>query len=155
MAESIELLTFNIDEHLFGIPASQGREVLRAVAITVLPGAPPIVEGVIDMRGAIVPVLDVRSRFGLPASELQPSEHFIVAWTGKRVIALRVSQVAGLQAVDQNSVVKASAITTAKYRLNGVVRTSEGLILFHDLGGFLDQAEAEQLEQALERAAAP
>jgi purine-binding chemotaxis protein CheW len=58
-----ELLIFEIGASRFGLPSADVREVLRAVTIVPLPGAPPIVEGLINVRGRIVPVLDIRRRF--------------------------------------------------------------------------------------------
>lgn len=144
----MQLLVFRIDGQRFGIPASQAREVVRAVMIEPLPGAPEIVEGVIDVRGAIVPVFDIRRRFGLRAAALDPAEHFVIAWTGARVAALRVSEVIDLETA-ADAAAEAADITVGLDRISGVARTADGLILIHDLARFLEAEEARHLEQAM------
>src|SRR5882672_6593162 len=77
-----EILLFEIGGERYGLPSVDVRELVRAVTIVPLPRAPAIVEGLINLRGRIVPVLDVRSRFRVPAKPLEPSDHFIIASVG-------------------------------------------------------------------------
>src|SRR5205085_8492167 len=88
--ERFDVLVFEVAGRRFGLPAAVVREVLRAVALTPLPKAPAVVEGLVNVRGTLVPVLDVRGRFGLPAKPLAPTDHLIVARAGGRLVALRV-----------------------------------------------------------------
>ncbi len=68
---------FELDGARFGVPERDVVAISRAVLIAPLPRAPAIVEGVVDLHGAIVPVLDVRARFGLPPLALSASDHFV------------------------------------------------------------------------------
>src|SRR5436309_14010618 len=70
-----EVLIFEVGSQRYGLPAAGVRELVRAVTVTPLPRAPAIVEGVIDLRGTIVPVLDIRARFRLPAKPPEPPHH--------------------------------------------------------------------------------
>ena len=58
----MDILIFKLGDARFGLPAADVRELHRAVAMVALPKAPPIVEGIISVRGRIVPVLDIRAR---------------------------------------------------------------------------------------------
>src|SRR5437764_218583 len=69
-----EILVFEVDGRRYGLPASEVRELLRAVAIVPLPLAGPAVEGVVNLRGRVVPVFDLRVRLGLPARAVVPSD---------------------------------------------------------------------------------
>ncbi|MEA3244883.1 MAG: chemotaxis protein CheW, partial [Gemmatimonadota bacterium] len=76
------LLTFSLGEARFAVPADCVVATVRAVAIAALPHAPPMVEGVVNYRGVVVPVLDIRARFGLAANPLHTDQHMIVARAG-------------------------------------------------------------------------
>jgi purine-binding chemotaxis protein CheW len=103
-AGPVEVLVFEAAGQRYGLEASAVREVVRAVAVTPLPGAPPAVEGVINVRGRVVPVLGARARFGLPAREPGPDDHLIVTDLGGRVVALRVDRALGLARVSPAAV---------------------------------------------------
>src|SRR4051812_3245053 len=98
----MEVLIFEIGTQSYGLPARQAVEVLRAGTITSLPKSPPIVEGAIDVRGAIVPVLDFRSRFRLPPKALSVSDQFVIAQAGTRKVAIRADRATRLAHVSDS-----------------------------------------------------
>ncbi|MEO8561278.1 MAG: chemotaxis protein CheW, partial [bacterium] len=67
---TISFLRVRLGGATIGLPAAAVREIVRAVAITPLPGAPDIVEGAVNVRGRLVPVIDVRRLLGFPARQL-------------------------------------------------------------------------------------
>ena len=145
------LLIFTIDHQRFAIPAAQAREVVRAVAVTPLPEAPAVVAGVINVRGTVVPVIDFRKRFDLPDTPLEISDFFVLAWTNRRDVALRVSSVEGLRDVAADDIEDATRVARGVERIVGIARLPEGLVLIHDLERLLDATESEQLDTALEQ----
>jgi hypothetical protein len=86
------ILVFEIGGRRFGLPAAEVRELLRAVTILPLPLAPDVVEGIINVRGTVVPVLDIRARLRLPAKAAEPSDHLIVVEPGGRPVVLRIDR---------------------------------------------------------------
>jgi CheW-like domain len=78
----VEILVFEISGLRFALLASDVRELTRAVAIVPLPRAPRIVEGIINVRGSLVPVLDIRRRFHLAQRAASHMDHLILAWAG-------------------------------------------------------------------------
>jgi purine-binding chemotaxis protein CheW len=150
MAQSVEILVFELDDQRYALPLVGVQEVVRAVALTRLPGAPPIIEGAIDVRGRVVPVLDLRARFGLPPRPLHPDQHLILARAGKRLVAIRVDRVSWFLEVDPVEIATAASITPTVKRIAGVARVADGLVLIHDLETFLTAAEAETLARVLE-----
>ena len=141
-----EVLIFDLAGHRFGITGRDVDEAVRAVLISALPQAPAIVEGVINLRGRIVPVLDIRARFGLPQKEPQPSDHLIIARANGRVIALRVDRATDFVQVPEEDIVQ--AIDTASFgtMVAGVAKLPDGLAVIHDLSAFLTSAEADALD---------
>jgi purine-binding chemotaxis protein CheW len=128
--------------------------LLRAVSIAPLPRSPAIVEGVINVRGTLVPVLDIRKRFGLPASEVAPSNHLILAEAGGRKVALRVDRAHELVTVDSRDIVPADASIAGEGVVSGMARLPDGVLVIHDLERFLSLDERKATELALAEARA-
>jgi len=123
--------------------------VVRAVAIAALPKAPPIVEGIINLRGTLVPVLDVRQRFGLPPAPLAPDQHLIIAHAGNRLVALRVDRALDLVVIDQDAVESAARVAPGAEYVSGIAKLADGLLVIHDLERFLSLEEAGQVDTAV------
>jgi purine-binding chemotaxis protein CheW len=145
-----EVLVFEVGGQKYALRTADVCELVRAVAITPLPGAPAVIEGVVDVRGRVLPVLDVRARFRLPAKALDPSDHFIVASAGARGVILRVDRATHLALVDEASVQSPRMLGPGGAYLAGVARLEDGLVLIHDLTTFLSAAEAVSLDDALQ-----
>ncbi|HSJ06471.1 MAG TPA: chemotaxis protein CheW [Longimicrobiales bacterium] len=152
---AVDLLAFEVGGARFGIELTAVREVVRAVFITPLPGAPPTVEGIIDVRGTVVPVYDLRTRFGLPIQPLHPDHRLVTAWTGDRLVALHCERTEWLVSVPASAMERTGAVSLGDRRLAGVAKLPDGIILITDLPAFLDDAERTALDAALAAASAP
>jgi purine-binding chemotaxis protein CheW len=96
---SVELACFEVRGQLFGIDVQQIREIVRSQVVTPLPQAPGLIEGVIDLRGAIVPVVDLgRALCGQPIEDGRRARIAIVEVEGL-VFGLRVDAAADVMAV--------------------------------------------------------
>jgi purine-binding chemotaxis protein CheW len=123
--------------------------VIRAVEITALPKAPKIVIGVINEHGRIIPVVDIRARFRLPAREPGIADCLIIVRTPRRLVALLVDCVIGIREFPDGRIVSAaSALPFAEY-LRGVVQLEDELVLINDLDRFLSLDEERNLDVAL------
>lgn len=143
------LLPFTLDEQRYALALSSVENVVRAAAITPLPKAPEIVLGIVNVRGRVIPVVDIRKRFGLPPRQLGLSDQFIIAITPKRPVALVVDRVEGLIEIDEQAVVNAGQVLPRTDYVKGVVKLEDGLLLIHDLAGFLSLEEEKALTDAL------
>jgi purine-binding chemotaxis protein CheW len=141
-------LSFRLDDWLYGIPLDTVERVIRIVEITPLPKAPAIILGVIDLEGRIVPVADIRGRFGLPARDLMLTDQLIVAHTGKRAIALLVDRTGEILSPPRHDVTPAEAILPHLALVAGVAKLDDGTLLIHDLNRFLSLEEEEALDAA-------
>lgn len=144
-----EILVFEVGGQSYGLPSADVLELVRAVSITPLPDAPAVIEGVVNVRGRVLPVLDVRARFRLPVRPLDPSDIFIVASAGSRRVILRVDRATHLALVDEASIQAPETLGPNATYVAGVARLEEGLVLIHDLTTFLSSAEAASLDEAL------
>ena len=145
----MHLLLFTLDSHRFALPLDRVREIVHAVEITPLAGAPGVVEGVVDVRGAVVPVLDARARFRLPARPVRLTDHLILAEGAGRLVALRVDRVLDTHEVPAEAMTAASPNDASMAHLAGVATLEDGMVLVHDLDAFLTQAEADALAHAM------
>lgn len=145
----MQLLLFTLDSSRYAIASASVAEIVRAVAITPLPGAPGVVAGVIDVRGKLVPVFDLRRRFGLPTREVDPADHFIIARTQSRTAALHVDQVLDLVDIDEQSIADPREHVAGAPLVAGVAMAEDGLALISDVEMFLSRAEQDTLDAAL------
>lgn len=154
-ARPVHLLTFELAGRRFALPAQLLREVVRAVAITALPKAPPIVEGLINIRGTLVPVLDIRQRFGLPPDPLAPSQHFLIAQAGSRLVALRVDRAVDLVSVPSDAIESGAQAAPGAQYVAGIAKLPDGVLVIHDLEAFLSLDEAKEIDVALSATTPP
>ncbi|MBI5411306.1 MAG: purine-binding chemotaxis protein CheW [Nitrospirae bacterium] len=145
----LRLVVFDLEGQRYGLPLEAVERVLSMVAVTPLPQAPAIVLGVVNLRGAVVPVLDIRRRFGAPPRAYGPAAHLIVARTSRRIVALPVDEVLGVNAVAAKAVTAPGEVLPGIGYVGGIVTLTDGLLFIHDLEVFLSLEEERRLTGAL------
>jgi purine-binding chemotaxis protein CheW len=90
MGKEIQLVGFRIGRETFGVPIGLVREIVRMMEITAVPEAPDYVEGVINLRGRIIPVIDLRKRFREPGIVANKRNRILVAELEGRLVGLIV-----------------------------------------------------------------
>ncbi|MFH0921369.1 MAG: chemotaxis protein CheW [Fibrobacterota bacterium] len=143
------LVLFILDEQYYALHLSAVERVVRALEITPLPKAPKIVPGIINAQGRIIPVIDVRRRFRLPAREIRTDDRFIIASTSRRLVALVVDSVAGVRQVTDRQRVNVEQSLPFAEHLKGVAKLEDNLVLIYDLDQFLSLDEIKGLDAAL------
>jgi len=146
-----ELLVVEVEGRRCALRASDVLEVLPMVFVDPLPGAPAVVEGMIDLRGRIVPVVSMRHRLGLPDRPADPRDRLVVVELPDRVVAVHVDAAVDLRTVDPDAIENAPAIAGTDGAV-GIARLDDGLVVIRSLATFLASDEAVQLDDALERA---
>lgn len=134
-AAALHLLTFGLDREEFGIPVTQVREVIRVTEITRVPQVPPHVRGVTNLRGRILPVVEIRTRLGLEPAIVTPVSRIVVVEVLARVLGLlvdRVSQVTRLPA-DSVAPPPEEVVSAETDYVTGVARWDSRLIILLDL----------------------
>ncbi|MGR9012266.1 MAG: chemotaxis protein CheW [Gammaproteobacteria bacterium] len=145
----MRLLIFTLDDWRCALELSTVEKVYRAVAVTPLPDAPDIVLGVVNVRGVVLPVVDIRRRFRLPEKALIPDDRLIVAHSSGRLVVLVADSVTDVIDCSGQDITSANAIVPGIDHIEGVARLKDGMILIHDLSRFLSLEEKAGLEQAL------
>ena len=145
----MHVLIFSLEAGRYGIRVSFVREIVRAVAIAPLPGGPELIQGIINVRGRLVPVLDLRRRFGHPHRPTALSDFFVIADAGSRDVALHVDDVVGVQQVPEEALIPATDVVRKSAFVGGLAALPAGILMIQDTGEFLGEAESDALEAAL------
>jgi purine-binding chemotaxis protein CheW len=151
IAELSQLVAFTLDGQSYALHLESVKRIVRMVEVVALPKAPEIVLGVINLQGKIVPVLDIRGRFGLPKRQPQLADHLIVAQTAKRTVVIGVDSVSGVVEQRPQDITEAERIVPGLEYVQGVAKLQDDMLLIHDLDRFLSLDEEKQLEDALTR----
>lgn len=149
MSPMIGLLVFRLDDRLYALNLAQVDRVIRAMDAAPLPRAPQIVLGAINIGGQIVPLLDTRKGFGILPREIGLDDHFILAATSRRTVALAVDSVRDVIERPADAVVASEKIVPGLDQIDGVIQLEDGLTLIHDLDRFLSLDEELALDEAL------
>lgn len=151
----MDILTFELDGQRYAFPADKIIQVVQMVAVSPLPGAPPVVEGVVNVRGKVVPVFDLRGRFGLPARPVDPGQHLIILSASPRIAAVRVDSAEDFISVPDAEVTPAAPLaeagiaSSATRHVAGIAATEDGTTVIYDLAAFLSLPESSTLDAAL------
>jgi purine-binding chemotaxis protein CheW len=142
-------VAFTLDEGHYALDLSAVERIIQTVEITLLPEAPDIVLGVINIHGKIIPVVNIRRRFRLSEKDIGPTNRLIIAHTLKRTVALVVDVVLGVIETPEDRVVQTDTVLPGMDYVQGVVKMEDGMILIHDLNKFLSLEEEKTLDTAI------
>lgn len=146
----IHLVTFKLLGEEFGMPILDVREIIRMVAITPVPHAPKFVEGVINLRGQILPVIDLRRRFNLDSTKTEEDTRIIVVEISNSLLGLIVDGVKEVLRIPGDSVSPPPQIVAngigAEY-IKGIANYDNKMIILIDLKRVFSQDEMNSLER--------
>jgi purine-binding chemotaxis protein CheW len=143
----LQLVTFRLGEEEYALDILTVREINRMMEITRVPRAPDFIEGVVNLRGNVIPVLDLRKRFGLPPRERDKATRIIVTEVGTRVVGFIVDMVKEVLRIRSDTVEPPGEITgvDAEYIL-GVGKVEDRLLILLDVDKVLTRKEKQVLE---------
>ena len=144
--ELLQLVTFAIGEEEFGIDILKVQEIIRTMAITKVPNSPPHVEGVINLRGKVIPVIDLRSRFLLESKPHDSQTRIIVVDLHRVVIGFVVDGVSEVLRIQSNTVEPPPPVVSgieSEY-IKGVGKLDDRLLILLDLDKLIPIEELTQ-----------
>jgi purine-binding chemotaxis protein CheW len=142
-SEPRQFCTFYIDQHRFGVPVETVHEILRCQAVTPVPLAPREVRGLINLRGQIVTVIDLRRRLRLPDRE-QPLATNVIVQTSDEVVSLLVDEMGNVQSVQagQFALPPDTLRGIPRQLITGTYKLPESLLLLLDVARVVDLSES-------------
>jgi purine-binding chemotaxis protein CheW len=152
MAKELHIVGFRIGRESFGVPISLVHEIVRIPEITAVPESPDFVEGVINLRGKIVPVVDLRKRFG--ENEIKPTKknRILVAEVETKMVGLIVDSASEVMKIPEGEVEQPPNIFE-EGELNyvtGVGKLHGRLIILVDLTRVLQKGELRRLGEVVD-----
>lgn len=150
-----QFVVFSVDGVFLGLPLTQVVRALRAVATTPLPQAPEIVSGIVNAQGRIVPVINMRRRFGLTEREIGLNDQLLIAHSATRPLAMIVDTVVGVVDCEERDFVAIDSVVAGTRHVKGIVKGTDDMVLIHDLDSFLSLEEERVLDAALDSASQP
>lgn len=151
----LQLVSFVIENEEFGIDILKVQEIIRPVEITRVPNAPTFIEGVINLRGRIVPVVDLRKRFGLPQRDRDQNTRIVVVELNDRVVGFMMDAVREVIRVDRSVIEPPPdlAIGIDTHYIKGVAKLEDRLLILLELEEVLTAEEKTAVRTAEDTAA--
>jgi len=148
--ELLQLVTFEVGAEEFAIPILSVHEINRIMEITQVPQSPPFVEGVINLRGKIIPVVDLRKRFSVEDASDSSDNRIVVVEVGERIIGFTVDRVNEVLRISSEIVESPPAMVCGvdSDYVQGVGKLDDRLLILLDLGRLFGARELEELSKA-------
>lgn len=144
----LQLVSFIIEDEEFGVNILKVQEIIRPMEITRVPNAPSFVEGVINLRGRIIPVVDLRERFGFPPRDRDDSTRIVVVEMRDKVIGFMTDAVKEVIRIEQNVMEPPPDLAVgidANY-IESVAKLEDRLLIMLDLESVITREESEALD---------
>jgi purine-binding chemotaxis protein CheW len=141
--DSQQFLTFLLENQEYGLEIFKIREIRGYAPITPIPNVPPHVRGVMNLRGTVLPVVDLRMKFRLPAVEYSKYTVIVIATVGEKTVGLLVDAVSDVLMVARDSMREApdfGASVDTRF-ISGVFQSREHLTVALNLEELLTEGE--------------
>jgi purine-binding chemotaxis protein CheW len=149
MDKELQVVGFRIGRETFGLPISIVREIVRVPDITSVPNAPDYIEGVINLRGRIIPVVDLRKRFGQKSFEPNKKNRIVVVELESRLVGLIVNSASEVLRISPSEIDEPHNVFR-EGELNyitGIGKLGGRLVILLDLNKVLQRGELNGLDQ--------
>jgi purine-binding chemotaxis protein CheW len=145
----LQLVIFKLGNESFGVEISTVESIIKMQVITRLPQAPEFIEGVTNLRGKILPVIDLRKRLGLNLTDVTKDSRIIVVGLSGTTVGMVVDSVEEVLRINQEIVEPPPSITVSinsKF-IQGIAKSGDDLVILLDLYKVLRTTESEELEE--------
>lgn len=139
MRAEVKLATFRVGAALYAIDILRIKEIIRPIKVTTVPNSPPFIEGVINLRGAVIPVIDLRKRFAVAAVVDGRATRIVICQVFGRLFALVVDEVVEVRSYGREELQAAPKFFQGQETdiFLGVAHRADDLLMILDLERFL------------------
>lgn len=133
---STQVVVFQLGREFYAVSISDVREIVRMQSITPVPSAPDYVQGVVNLRGQVIPVINLAKRLGLPVQPATPATRIVVAQAGQDTVGVIVDSVVKVTHIpgEDIEIPEALARQGAEFsHITGIAKVEDGLITLIDL----------------------
>src|SRR5262252_7475734 len=156
MEKDLQVVGFRIGNETYGVRIGSVREIVRVPEITNVPSAPDLIEGVINLRGKIIPVMDLRKRFGQTDIQADKKNRILVVELENKLVGLIVNAASEVLKIPPSEIEAPGSVFAdgeSNY-VTGVGKLKGRLIILLDVSKLLHRPEFTKLEEAAEPVAA-
>lgn len=146
--QETRLAIFSVGEEEYAIDIMRVVEILRPQKVTRLPKSPDFIEGVLNLRGKVIPIVDLRKRFGIEPADRHGNERILLIRVGEEIVGLQVDGISDVRSLSREDIVSPPTIVKGiktEY-LEGVGKVGEKLIIILNLDKILSTEEMLVLE---------
>lgn len=147
-----QLVVFAIGEEEFGVDISQVREIVRLIAITYLPKAPVFIEGVVNLRGQVVAVIDLAKRLNISAKPRGDATRIIIVEIEGLTVGMVVDSVSEVLRLSSENVEEIPSVIDSEVQehfISGVGKLDDRLLVLLDLKKILAPEEMQHIEKTV------
>ena len=155
MEKDLQIVGFRIGNETYGVRIGAVREIVRVPEITAVPSAPDTVEGVINLRGKIIPVMDLRKRFGQTEITTDKKNRILVVELDNKLLGLIVNSASEVLKIPPSEIEAPGSVLAdgESGYVTGVGKLKGRLIILLDISKLLHRPELNRLEEAAETVA--
>ncbi len=138
--ETLQLVTFRLGNEEFGIDIKKVQEINRMIEITKIPNAPSHVEGVVNLRGKIIPIVSLRTKLGFDQTEWDKSTRIMVVEVEGKVLGFIVDSVSEVLRIQDVKIEPPPSITggSDSAYIEGVINLADRILILLDLNALFD-----------------
>jgi purine-binding chemotaxis protein CheW len=150
MKSGKSIVVFFLEGYRYGMPLDMVERVAPVVEVTPVPDAPDAVMGIINVRGQVMPVLNLRKKLKFPDRALKLSDQLMICNVGERKMAVLVDGIEGAAEYDDDDI----GTETSDGITRNVLKTEDGIVFLYDYDRLLNSQEQKSLKKALEKVSA-
>jgi purine-binding chemotaxis protein CheW len=151
MESPLKVIIFQLDNEHYGVSLQQIRSIERVPETTSVPGTPNFIKGVINLRGIITPIIDLKERLNISGAENTDSTRVLIVQVGTSQVGLLVDAATEVLDIDSTKIEPASNIVTGANRgyLQGVAKLPDKLLILLDLENVLSLEEINEIQEVV------
>lgn len=145
--DQAQLVVFQLAGEFYAVDIHQVREIIRMPEVTRVPRTPDFVEGVINLRGSVIPIIDLRKRFGMDAVEANDEQRIVVVELEDKTLGVIVDAVTEVLRIERDKIEPPSPyiVSVDTQYIKGIARLEERLVILLDVARVLSTDEREAL----------
>lgn len=149
-AEELQMIVFKLGEEDYTVPIGSVQEIIMPQKTTHIPNAPAFIEGVVNLRGNIIPIIDGRKKFNIVDDSSSSEKRVIVLDFDKHFIGLIVDSVSEVVNLKPESIEKSPVGQDENDFIKGIGKYKDQLLILLDPSNFLDMKESESIQNTLQ-----
>ena len=142
-----QVVGFRLGDEQYGIEITMIQEIILLGEITGIPQVPSYIEGLINLRGSVIPIIDLRKRFRLPTSPFTDDTRVVVVNVHQKTIGLIVDAVTQVRRIAVDQIDSAPTTVMGQEHISGLAKLDEGLLILMDVSKVLDHGPVETTER--------